>query len=122
MSGAAVWLAFALAGLVTFAQRSLFFWLSESASDRLLPPPVQRALRYVAPAAFAAISAPRVIAAGSSSSDTSFNLLSILAETVVDARFVAALVASLVMWRTGKLPVMLVVGMVVFWVLRALGM
>ncbi len=118
MSSGAVWVAFALAGFVTFSQRSLFFWLSERAAHQLLPTQVQRALRYVAPAAFAAIAAPRIVAAGSGSS----GVLSALGETVLDARFVAAAVAALVMWRTGKLPVMLVVGLVLFWVLRAVGL
>ncbi len=118
MSNGAIWLAFALAGAVTFWQRSVFFWLSERASERLLPPPVQRALRYVAPAAFAAISAPRIVAASSQSSGAVSRLL----EVVVDARFLAALLASLIMWRTGKLPLMLLIGMVTFWLLRGLGL
>lgn len=122
-----MWLAFCLAGLVTFAQRSLFFWLSDGASRRLLPESLKRALRYVAPAAFAAIAVPRVVqselgGAEVSAGSVAAQLVEVLVDVVVDARFLAALAASVVMWRVGRLPVMLVVGMSLFWLLRAVGL
>ena len=93
---ATVWLAFVLGGLLTYLQRASFILFL---GRRSLPPPVQRALRYVAPAAFAAIVAPRVL---TSASLTEF--------TAPDARLLAAFVGGVVMWKVKKLPVMLVVG------------
>ena len=63
-----VWLAFILGGIITFLQRASFILFS---GDRSLPDPIQRALQYVAPAAFAAIVAPRVIGTGGFSELTS---------------------------------------------------
>ena len=39
-----------------------------------------------------------------------------------DARLVAALIGGILMWKVPKLPVLLVVGMTTFWVLRWLGL
>ncbi len=103
-----VWLAFILGGIITFLQRASFILFS---GDRSLPDPIQRALQYVAPAAFAAIVAPRVIGTGGMSELTS-----------PDARLLAAIVGGVLMWKVPKLPVMLVVGMVTLWVLRWLGL
>lgn len=103
-----VWLAFVLGGLVTYLQRASFLLIG---GDRTLPQPVQRALRYVAPAAFAAIVAPRVFDSGS------------LAEfTAPDARLLAAVAGGVLMWKVRNLPVLLVAGMTVFWLLRWLGL
>ena len=107
-SGATVWLAFILGGLVTYAQRASFLLVL---GDRELPQPVQRALRYVAPAAFAAIVAPRV-----------FDSVSLSEFTAPDARLLAAVVGGVLMWKVPKMPVLLVVGMTVFWLLRWLGL
>ncbi len=102
------WLAFILGGLVTFLQRASFLLFF---SDRSLPQPVQRALRYVAPAAFAAIVAPRIFDSASPSE-----------LFMPDARLLAAVVGGLLMWKLPKMPVLLVVGMTVFWILRWLGL
>jgi branched-subunit amino acid transport protein len=104
-------LAFVLGGLVTYLQRASFMLIFDALpGDRSLPAPIQRALRYVAPAAFAAIVAPRVVDGPG------------LGEfTAPDARLLAAVIGGVVMWKVKKLPVMLVVGLVAFWLLRALG-
>ncbi|MDH4276843.1 MAG: AzlD domain-containing protein [Acidimicrobiia bacterium] len=103
-----VWLAFLLGGLVTYAQRASFLLIL---GDRSLPAPVQRALRYVAPAAFAAIVAPRI-----------FDSVSVSEFTAPDARLLAAVIGGVLMWKVRNLPVLLVVGMVVFWLLRWVGL
>lgn len=107
-SGATVWLAIVLGGLVTYTQRASFLLIL---GDRPLPAPIQRALRYVAPAAFAAIVAPRI-----------FDSVSLTEFTTPDARLLAALVGGVLMWKVRNLPVLLVVGMVVFWLLRWAGL
>lgn len=106
-SNATVWLAFVLGGLVTYAQRASFLLIL---GDRSLPAPIQRALRYVAPAAFAAIVAPRI-----------FDSVSLSEFTTPDARLLAAVVGGLLMWRVRSLPVLLIVGMTVFWLFRWIG-
>ncbi len=107
-SGATVWIAFVLCGLVTYAQRASFLLIL---GDRSLPAPIQRALRYVAPAAFAAIVAPRI-----------FDSVSLSEFTAPDARLLAALIGGVLMWKVRNMPVLLVVGMVVFWLLRWAGL
>ena len=107
-----VWLAFVLGGLVTYLQRASFLLFANTFSGgRSLPKPVDRALRYVAPAAFAAIAAPRV-----------FDGRGLSEITAPDARLLAAVIGTVVMWKVRKLPVMLVIGMVAFWTLRRLGL
>jgi len=103
-----VWLAFILGGLVTYSQRASFLLIL---GDRSLPTSIQRALRYVAPAAFAAIVAPRV-----------FDSVSLSEFTAPDARLLACIVGGVLMWKVPKLPVLLVVGMAVFWLLRWIGL
>ncbi len=107
-SGTTVWLAFILGGLVTYAQRASFLLVL---GDRSLPVAIQRALRYVAPAAFAAIVAPRI-----------FDSVSLSEFTAPDARLLAAIVGGVLMWKVPKMPVLLVVGMTVFWLLRWAGL
>ncbi|MDH3300816.1 MAG: AzlD domain-containing protein [Acidimicrobiia bacterium] len=107
-SATTVWLAFVLSGAVTYAQRASFLLIL---GDRSLPAPIQRALRYVAPAAFAAIVAPRI-----------FDSVSPSELTAPDARLIAAVVGGVLMWKVRNLPVLLVGGMVVFWLLRWVGL
>ena len=102
-----VWLAFVLGGVATYVQRASFLLIL---GDRPLPRPIQRALRYVAPAAFAAIVAPRI-----------FDSVSLSEFTAPDARLLAAIVGGVLMWKVPKMPVLLVVGMTVFWLLRWAG-
>lgn len=104
MSSAWVWLTFAIGGVITFLQRGSFILF---VGDRELPEPVRRALRYVAPAAFAAIVAPRVLGGEG---------LAGLASP--GPQLLAAVVAGLFMWRFKNMAAMLVVGMATFWLLR----
>jgi len=104
----AVWLAFVLGGLVTFLQRGSFILFS---GERTLPEPMQRALRYVAPAAFAAIVAPRIL--------PGFDV-GIL--TPPDAKLLAAVAGGIFMWKIPRLPLLLAFGMTVFWILRWIGL
>ncbi len=107
-SDATVLIAFVLGGLVTYAQRASFLLIL---GDRSLPAPIQRALRYVAPAAFAAIVAPRI-----------FDSVSLSEVTAPDARLLAAVAGGVLMWKVRNLPVLLVAGMAMFWLLRWLGL
>ncbi len=104
MSSAWVWLTFAIGGVITFLQRGSFILFM---GDRELPEPLRRALRYVAPAAFAAIVAPRVLG------DDGLPGLG-----TPDPRLLAAVVAGVFMWRFRNMAAMLVVGMAAFWLLR----
>jgi len=103
-----VWLAFVLGGIVTYLQRASFFLII---GDRALPDPIRRALRYVAPAAFAAIVAPRVL--------DGFSLSEV---TAPDARLLAVVFGGVLMWRIPRMPLLLVAGMAVFWLLRWVGL
>jgi len=42
--------------------------------------------------------------------------------TAPDARLLAAVIGGVLMWKVRNLPVLLVVGMVVFWLLRWVGL
>jgi branched-subunit amino acid transport protein len=98
-----LWLILAGAGLVTYLTRASFLL----AGDRLpLPAVVQRGLRYVAPAAFAAIAAPGLLGG-----DRFANF-----EADVP-RLIAAVVAGVVIARTRSVPISLLVGLVTLWVL-----
>lgn len=104
MSSGRVWLTFVLAGLITFLERASFILFL---GDRELPDSVRRALRYVAPAAFAAIVAPRVLV-----TDGAVTL------DPTDPRLPAAIVAGLAMWRFKNMVAMLVIGMLAFHLVR----
>lgn len=104
MSSTWVWVTFVIGGVITFLQRGSFILF---VGQRELPEPVRRALRYVAPAAFAAIVAPRVLG-----TDGLAGLAS------PDPKLLAAVLAGLFMWRVKNMAAMLVVGMVAFWLLR----
>jgi len=99
------WLAVIVAGLATFAARVSFI----ATGDRIaLPAIVESALRYVAPAAFAAISVPIVLGGDS------------LAQFSDDIpRIIAAVLASAFVWKTRNIPLSLVVGMGSLWLLLA---
>ena len=83
------------------------------AADRPLPAPVERSLRYVGPAAFAAIVVPALLRARGDG-----ELGPLLA---LDAPLIALVAGALVMRATRNMVAMLAVGMVVLWVGRALG-
>ncbi len=107
MSTPMVWVTLIVCGLVTFLERGSFILRPTS---KPLNPELRRALRYVAPAVFAAIVVPPVLAGGGP--DTSDPWWPRLAAVAVGSAF---------MWRFRSMPLTLVVGMTVFWVLGALG-
>lgn len=100
-----VWVIFVVAGIGTYLIRASFIVLGSRVT---LPPRLERALRHVGPAVFAAIVAPPVIGTA----------------RVVDRlpELVATLIAGLVAWRTGRVTWVLAVGMVTLWTLRAIGL
>lgn len=98
-----LWLIILAAGLITYATRASFIALG----DRVpLPGPVERALKYVGPAAFAAIAAPAALGGDQ------------FAEFGDDIpRLIAVLAAGVVIWRTRNVPASLVTGMGTLWLI-----
>lgn len=91
------------AGLITFATRASFI----AAGDRItLPTSVERALKYVAPAAFAAIAAPALLG-GDQFAEFSDDL----------PRIVAVLLAGVVILKTRSVPWSLLTGMGTLWLI-----
>jgi branched-subunit amino acid transport protein len=103
---ARLWAVFVAMGLVTLALRASFLVLQDRVA---LPAGVQRALKYVPPAILAAIVAPALLAPGPTSLGP------------VDARLPAAVVATIVAWRTRSVLATLTVGMVTLWLVSAVG-
>ncbi len=97
------WIAITLAGIATFASRLSFIAFGNKIG---LPDVVESALKFVAPAAFAAISVPIVLG---SDGITNF--------TADIPRIIAATLASLVVWKSKSLPLSLIVGMGTLWLL-----
>lgn len=103
-----VWAIFAIAGLGTYLIRASFIVVGSRVT---LPPRVERSLRHVGPAVFAAIVAPPVIGTAGVTG---------IADRVPEV--VATVAAGLVAWRTGRVTWVLAVGMLTLWALRALGL
>lgn len=103
------WLVFAIGGLGTYLLRASFIVLGAKVA---LPPLIERSLRAVGPAVFAAIVAPPLVGSASLADVPSQRL----------AEVVAAVVAGFVAWRTGRVAWVLAVGMVTLWVLHAIGL
>ena len=99
-----IWLISILAGSLTFLERSsIILWLS----NWQMPAWLQRALRFVPAAAFAAIAAPAVLHPDGGPLDLSpFN-----------PRILAAIIALIVGRYTRNLSLTIIVGMVAFWLL-----
>lgn len=104
MTVGTLWLTFIGCGIVTFATRASFIALGDKMP---LPPAVERALRYVAPAAFAAIAMPLILG-GDGLTGFSADI----------PRIVAAAVAAVVIIRWRKMPLSLLIGMIVLWLLQ----
>lgn len=102
------WFVFVIGGIGTYLMRASFLVFG---ADVELPTWSRRALKYVAPAVFAAIVAPLVVG-----SDGLGGL------GPPDARVLAATIAALVAWRTGSITSVLVVGMCSLWILQWLGL
>ena len=91
------------AGVITFATRASFI----AAGDRVeLPDTVERALRYVAPAAFAAIAAPAMLG-GDQFAEFGDDL----------PRIIAVVIAGVVIARTRSVPLSLLTGMSALWMI-----
>ena len=94
-------------GLITFAIRVALFLLPAGAQ---LPEWLLRALRYVPAAVLSAIIAPELLMPGGA-----FDL------SLGNERLLAGVVAILVAWRTRNVIWTVGVGLVVLWLLQALG-
>ena len=103
-----VWLILIASGMVTYLSRTSFIALGDRVS---LPPQVERALKYVAPAAFSAIMIPLVLG-GDGLADFSEDL----------PRIIAAVAAGLVVVKWRSIPWSLVVGMCSLWLLEWIGL
>ncbi len=97
------WLAITIAGIATFASRFSFIAFGDKIE---LPEFVESALKFVAPAAFAAISVP-IVLGGDGISDFGADI----------PRIVAATLACLVVWKSKNLPLSLITGMGTLWLL-----
>lgn len=97
------WFAVIVAGLATYLSRVSFI----AFGDRVeLPPIVETALRYVGPAAFAAISLPIVLGGDG-----------VAAFTDDIPRIIAASLACAVVWKSRNIPLSLLTGMGALWLL-----
>ena len=94
MSG--TWIAIIAAGLGTFAMRASFLLAARRLAE--VPPPVQRVLRQIPPAALAALVLPAVVRP-----EGTLDLL--------QPRLAAAVLATYVSWRTRSIALTLTVGM-----------
>ncbi len=107
MSTFELWLAILGAGAVTFALRLSFIALLGRIG---VPPYVGRALRFVPAAVLTAVAIPLLFYADGT-----------LEVSVGNERLVAGMVAALICWRTGSVPLTLVGGMATLWTLQAIG-
>jgi branched-subunit amino acid transport protein len=74
-----------------------------------LPPAVERALRFVPPAALAALVVPDMVSHNGA-----------LVLTLANPRLIAGVVAFFIAWRTRNIAATLIVGMGLFWLLTYL--
>jgi branched-subunit amino acid transport protein len=102
-----IWLVLLVVGFITFATRLSFIFLF---GRYAIPPMVQRALRYVPPAALTAIIIPEMLAPGGTV-DISFGNL----------RLIAGLLAIVVAWRSKNIFLTILIGMGALVLLQALG-
>lgn len=103
-----VWLILIACGVVTYLSRTSFIALGDRIS---LSPRVERALKYVAPAAFSAIMIPLVLG-GNGFTEFSEDL----------PRIIASVAAGLVIVKWHSIPYSLVVGMCSLWLLEWMGL
>lgn len=92
-------------GVLTFLMRVAFI----GPSSLTLPPAVERALRFVPPAALTALIVPDLVGHNGA-----------LVLTLANARLIAGIVALVVAWRTRRVALTLILGMAVFWLLSYL--
>ncbi len=99
-----LWLIIIASGIVTYLTRASFIVFGDTLA---LPASAERSLKYVAPAAFAAISIPLVLG-GDGFEGFGDDVPRLVA---------AGAAAAVVVWKK-NLPLMLAVGMGLFWLLR----
>jgi branched-subunit amino acid transport protein len=100
-----IWLVMVLIGIITYLTRLSFLaFLGRLEQGSIL----QRALRFVPPAVFSAIILPEIFA-----HEGQYNF------SPANPRFLAALVAVLVAWRTKNILLTLLAGMAVLFLLQA---
>jgi branched-subunit amino acid transport protein len=107
MSTPALWLTILGAGVVTFAMRLSFIALLGRIG---IPPPLERALRFVPAAVLTAVVIPLL-----------FYENGALDVSLGNERLLAGLVAALIAWRTRNVLFTLVGGMATLWTLQAIG-
>ena len=98
------WLIVIGVGLGTYAARLSFIGILGS---RRLPVPLERALTYVAPAIFAALTLPAVLLRDGTAD----------VAATTNPRFLAAVIAALVAWKTRSVVAVTVVGMGALWLI-----
>jgi branched-subunit amino acid transport protein len=94
-----------LMGAVTYAQR---LSLIGALGKLEMPAIVIRALRFVPPAVLTAIIVPEVLYAGGETLDFSLG----------NARLIAAVLATLIAWRSKNVVLTVVVGMAALWLIQ----
>lgn len=104
---ASAWLVVGVAGAGTYATRAAFLLVAHRFAD--IPPRLREALRMIPSAVLGALTVPAIFRPHGGPVD------------VVDARFVAGVVAFLVAWRTKNLLLTTAVGLVVVTGLEQLG-
>ncbi|HEX8994738.1 MAG TPA: AzlD domain-containing protein [Ktedonobacterales bacterium] len=92
-------------GILTYLMRVAFI----GPSSLRLPPAVERALRFVPPAALTALVVPDLIGHNGA-----------LVLSLANARLIAGIVALALAWRFRRVALTLIVGMGVFWLLSYL--
>jgi len=107
MSAFTLWLAVAGAGAITFALRLSFIALLGRIE---IPVLLSRALRFVPAAVFTAVVVPLL-----------FYVNGTVEISLGNERLLAGLVAVLIAWRTRSVPLTIVGGMGILWILQILG-
>ena len=108
MSAFTLWLAVVEAGAITFALRLSFIALLGRME---IPGLLSRALRFVPAAVFTAVVIPLL-----------FYVDGAVEVSFVNERLLAGVAAVLIAWRTRSVPLTLVGGMAVLWMLQAMGL
>lgn len=101
-----IWVVMIITGLITYAFRLSFIILFE---HKDLPLSLQRWLRYVPPAVFAAIIFPEIFVRDGSVVLSSDN-----------PRLFAALIAAIVAWRTKNVLLTILIGMAALLIIQAI--
>ena len=98
-----LWLTIIAAGVITYLTRASFIALGDRVT---LPPAIERALKYVGPASFAAIAAPAALG-GDQFEEFGDDI----------PRLIAVTIAGLVIWKTRNVPASLIAGMGSLWLI-----